>query len=104
MLFVFAFLLVGTPSIAEELRVKIPIVCNDRAIVLDELQGRYGETLRWQGVFTAEGGNGVMTELWHAKNSWTITMTRMQTPDIVCMVSAGNGHRIFNKEPEPTAY
>jgi hypothetical protein len=92
-----------TPVMAQGFITKLPIACGQRSDVLRELENKYGEVVCWSGISTSEQGQSVLAELWYAKNSWTLTLTRTENPEILCILTAGTGTSIFKipQNPDP---
>lgn len=68
--------------------------CAPRAVVLERLASKYGETRQSIGM----GSRGVVMELFASDETgtWTITVT---TPDgLTCMIGAGNSYEEQNSE------
>jgi hypothetical protein len=85
-------LLAGTPSAKAEARQ----ACAERALVVQRLAERYGETLRSMGL---QQNNGVV-EIYssEATGTWTILMTR---PDgTTCLLAAG---QLWEQNARPIA-
>lgn len=79
-----------------------PVLCDNKIKVLTELENKYGEKLRWEGLVQAIKNDGtelkLVAQLFVSPNGWSFVMGPPQA-DIVCVVASGKGGSHFIRAP-----
>mgnify|MGYP003655842176 CR=1 FL=1 len=79
-----------------------PVLCDNKIKVLTELENKYGEKLRWEGMVQAIKNDGtelkLVAQLFVSPNGWSFVMGPPQA-DMVCVVASGKGGSHFLKKP-----
>ena len=76
---------------------QMPVVCDDRRLMIGALRDEHSEMVRWQGISKAKDGDLLIAELWYSTDTWTILLTPARNDATTCMIAHGQGDSIFNK-------